>query len=69
MKHFYVSFGDLLLNYHLHVMAKDESIVRAFMKNKSKLLCWCSVYTERPTDTKPLNPEVISLYYESAEHV
>lgn len=69
MRHFYVTFGDLLIDYHLHVVAKDESIVRAFMARKSKLGGWCRVVTEKPTDTHPLTSEAVLLYYEAAEHI
>lgn len=69
MKHFYVTFGDLLINYHLHVVANDESIVRGYMARKSKLGCWCRVLTDKPKDTKPLTTEAIPLYYESADYI
>lgn len=66
MKTFYVTFGGLLFNHHLKVLAYDEEIVRAWMNKKSGLSIWCSVKTEEPTTTQ-LN--YLELYYTSAEHV
>lgn len=68
MKTFFVTFGDLLIDYHLVVKAANEDIVRAFMRKKSGINCWCRVTEERP-DTKPLRPTALELCYSSAEHV
>jgi hypothetical protein len=70
MQTFYVTFGDLLIDYYLIVTAKDEAIVRAFMKKKSGINCWCRVLTEKPSsNTKPLIEKATELYYASAEHM
>lgn len=68
MNRFYVTFGDLLIRFHLVVMAKDEEIVRAYMKKKSGIGCWCQVRTDEP-DTEPLTAKPVELYYGAAEHV
>ena len=69
MNDYYVSFGGLLFDYYLHVKAKDEFIVRVWMREHSKLNCWCSVYTDVPLIEKPLTKKPIELFYEEALHV
>ena len=69
MNKYYVTFGGLLFGYHLRVSAMSERIVRAYMSKKSKLGCWCSIYNEEPTTSKPLHKTFEMLFYTSAEDI
>lgn len=70
MKEFYVTFGmgSLLRGYHAVFQAKNEDIVRVFMKKKAQIP-WSSIYTAAPKGSKPLQslPEI--LHYEKAAHI
>jgi len=65
---FYVTFGDLLIDYHLIVTAKDAEIVAAYMVRRARIGCWSRIVTEQPA-TKPLNAKPLELCYQSADHI
>lgn len=69
MKDFYVTFGNHLIRYHLHVRANNEDIVRAYMRHRSGLNCWCRVLQEEPMDTARLEHNAVELFYSAAEHI
>lgn len=69
MKTYYVTFGGLLLNYHLTVQAVNKEIVKMWLFKRSKLGCWCDVVEEKPKQTKALSPKPEVLFYESAAHI
>ncbi len=66
---FYVTFGDILINYHLIVTARNEDIVRAFMQRRSGIRCYSRILATQPTDTKPLNEKPLELCYADAGHI
>ena len=68
-KPFFVTFGDLLIDFHLAVTARNEDIVRAFMVKHSKIGCWCRVLTDKPNGTLPLTLRPVELCYDKAEDV
>ena len=69
MTTFYVTFGDLLIDYHLVVEAESEGIVRTWMHKKSGISCWCRILTTEPTDTRRLRLNPTELYYSASEHI
>ena len=70
MTTYFVTFGGLLIDYYLEVMAQDEKIVRAWIERRSGLKdCFSRVLTERPTFAKPLKTKAEELYYSHADHI
>jgi hypothetical protein len=69
LKDFYVIFGGLLINYHLHVRAYALSVVWVWMKEQSGLKHWIRVQEKKPEGTMPLQVGKVELLYNPAKDV